>query len=439
MEFALNYKLLDNSSNLKAEGEAKATLDEEYLTVTGTFGDPMLLSYSDIVDVKDQDYKIDLFLTSTERLNLWGLGYHYEDFLFQLYSLRNELMLKYLLMEEKLYQSGFQARYSFNSIEQIAQNGFCEVRFYENAILILPQKSEPIRIPYCYITNISKGDYLLSITNEFGEKLEINQMGQNFDPVIRTLSDSMNKMNLRSQQSIKELIPEANPNVINKIAALMKDGRAAKRKEIENLSSDFWHRLNKKIDEVGLTAEFEFLNSLSLKNEVCVGMKRGLMGDLTGTYTWFLFPYLDVAKEKFGNTIALEAFNNQENKENSAKSQEDTEESLQIPKDKPASTGATYFFNVRNIDSKIVNQNSEIALDQFLSLINRSMIDINFRREPIYLTGNQLESSEYKNYRFAIAKIPSLRFLRSLFVGRVSHGSAEQWKTDVTNLLARNS
>ena len=67
------------------------------------------------------------------------------------------------------------------------------------------------------------------------------------------------------------------------------------------------------------------------------------------------------------------------------------------------------------------------------------MIEINFRREPIYLTENQLESTEYTQYRFAIAKIPSLKTLRDQFVGRVIHASQEQWKTDVTSLLAFNT
>ncbi len=122
-------------------------------------------------------------------------------------------------------------------------------------------------------------------------------------------------MILRTQQNIKELIPEATPITINKLAALMKDGRAAKRKEIEQQSSDFWRRLTKKIDEADLTIEYEFLNSLAAKDQVCVGIKRGLMGDLTGTYIWMLFPLLNPGTNRLSNTIALEAFNTIDNTE----------------------------------------------------------------------------------------------------------------------------
>ena len=176
MEVAVNYKLYDDESNIKTEGEAKATFDERYLTLTVMFGEPMLFAYTDIVGISDYDYKVDLFLTSKEKLNLWGLGYQYEDFLFQLYKLRNELMLKYLLIDESLLKGGFEAQFNLiNPNGQTNQTGKCEIRLYDTAMVVLPQKSDPIRLPYCYITNVNKQDYTLKITNEFLEKIEFTQ------------------------------------------------------------------------------------------------------------------------------------------------------------------------------------------------------------------------------------------------------------------------
>ncbi|MGD0449905.1 MAG: hypothetical protein ABSA79_02475 [Candidatus Bathyarchaeia archaeon] len=443
MEVAVNYKVYDDKSNIKNEGEARATFDDKYLTLTVSFGEPMLFAYTDIVGISDYDYKVDLLLSSKEKLNLWGLGYQYEDFLFQLFKLRNELMLKYLLMEESLLQAGFQAKYTkLDPNGQTSQTGNCEVRLYDNAILVLPQKNEPIRLPYCYITNVNKQDYKLTITNESLEKMDFTMLGQNFDPLAKALSDAINKMILRTQQNIKELIPEATPTVIYKLADLMKDGKAAKRKEIEQYSPDFWRRLTKKIDEAGITIEYEFLNSLAAKDQVCVGIKRGLMGDLTGTYIWMLFPLLNPGTNRLSNTIALEAFNTIDKTEEN-KDPETKEETNQTPDEeqKPAPTGATYFFREigREEYSQTKDEDLTQELDSFIKNINRSMIEINFRREPIYLTENQLDSMEYTQYRFAIAKIAALKTLREQFVGRVVHASQKQWQTDVTSLLAFNT
>ncbi|MGA2524874.1 MAG: hypothetical protein ABSF65_12085 [Candidatus Bathyarchaeia archaeon] len=47
MEVAVNYKLYDDQSNIKSEGEARATFDEQYLTLTVMFGADKKGRYSD--------------------------------------------------------------------------------------------------------------------------------------------------------------------------------------------------------------------------------------------------------------------------------------------------------------------------------------------------------------------------------------------------------
>ena len=452
MEVAVNYILYDDKTNIKNEGEARATIDDRYLTLTVMFGDPMLFAYTDIVGISDYDYKVDLLLTSKEKLNLWGLGYQYEDFLFQLYKLRNELLVKYLLIDEHLLKDGFEAQYKqIDPNGQTNQTENCEIRIYDTALVVLPQKSDPIRLPYCYITNVNKQDYKIKITNESLEKIEFAQLGQNFDSFAKSLSDALNKMILRTQEIIKELIPEATPLSISKLASIMKDGRAAKRKEIELQSQDFWRRLAKKIDEAGITKEFEFLNSFAARDQVCVGIKRGLMGDLTGTYIWMMFPLLNQGTSRLSNTIAIEAFNTQDKTGENSKqqiisentvSETDEETSQNIDEEqKPTTTAATYFFRIMGRKEYALTKDEDLVkeLQNLTKNMNRSMIDVNFRREPIFLSGEQLDSAKYAQYRFAIARMPSLQMLRSLFIGRVIHSSLEQWKNNVASLLAFNT
>jgi len=449
LDVTVNYELRDEKSNLKSDGEAKAMLDEEYLTLQVAFGEPILLSYADIVGITEGDYKIDLFLTSKEKLNLSGLGYQYEDFLFQLFKLRNELLLKYLLMEEALLEAGFEAYFTWlDSNANINQTENCEIRLYETALVVLPQKGEPIRIPYCYISQVSKADYKLTVANEFGEKFEFSRLGEKFDPFSKALSDALNRMMLRTQESIRELLPEAGSLTVRKLAAVMKDGRAAKRKDIESLFADFWRPLTQRIKESGIDAEYEFLISVAEKAKVCVGAKRGLMGNLTGSYTWLLFPLRTPESNRLSNAVALEALTTQIDKQENEphtktehfEAEEKTEQTIDGDQT-PATKGATYFFRImdRKEYSQAKDEDLERELDRFTKNIERAMIDVNFRREPIFLSENQLASPKYVQYQFAIAKMPSLKILRSLFIGRVIHLSTEQWKTDVTSLLAFNT
>jgi hypothetical protein len=450
MEVTVNYRLSGEQSNVKSEGKAKSVLDENYLTLVVEFGEPMLFAYTDIIGIYDHDYKIDLFLSSKQTLNLSGLGYQYEDFLFQLYKLRNELLLKYLLMEETLVQAAFEAHFNWlNSNGQLNQTGDCEVRLYETALVILPQKGEPIRVPYCYITQTNKANYKIVVTSEFGEKFEFSRLGEKFDPLAKGLSDAFNKMMLRSQEAVKELIPEADPVTVRKLAALMKDGRAAKKKDIEPLSPDFWRRLTKKVKEAGMSPEYDFLNSMALTDQVCVGVKRGLMGDLTGSYIWLLFPLRDVKTGKLSNALALEAFSaSQDN----AQDQEEGETEVASPEENTGEQGAnggetfasgkaTYFFRMKPRRDYVLAKEEEMnrELENFINNVNRCMIDTNFRREPIFLPEDRLDNPKYVQYRFAVAKMPSLRTLRNLFIGKVIHSSFDQWKNDVISLLEFNN
>jgi hypothetical protein len=78
-------------------------------------------------------------------------------------------------------------------------------------------------------------------------------------------------------------------------------------------------------------------------------------------------------------------------------------------------------------------------VDTLITRINRCMLAINFRREPIYLPNERLAEPQYQKYQYAIATIPELRELRNLFIGRVIHSSYDQWKQDVLDLLKLNT
>jgi hypothetical protein len=350
-------------------------------------------------------------------------------------------------MDESLIKGGFEA--DFTSIDQkgqVNQSGRCEIRLYETAIVILPQKSEPIRAPYCYLSQINEVDYKLILVNEFGEKLEFSMIGEKFDTLAKGLSDAHNKLMLRSQHTIKEIIPEADPTTVTKLTVLMKDGRTAKRKDIEALSPIFWKRLTKMTKEAGVSQEYAFLESKALKEQMHIGVKRGLMGDLTDSYVWMLVP-LQNDSGKLTNAVALEAFSTRANdapdietKPKDAEEEETPEESTN--ENEPSSSGkATYFFRIlaRSNYLKTTQENLTAELESFMKNIDRCMIDINFRREAIYLTEDKLENPRYVQYRYAVAKISSLVILRNQFIGRVVHSSFDQWKSDVNSLLDFNA
>ena len=417
MECALAYVLRSEKGETVSSSSAKALLNARYLSIVSEFDGSLLFAFNDILGISEEDYKVNIFLSTREKLTLSELGYKYEDFLKTLFRLRNELLLKYMLMEEKLRDLGGEAEFIWNDQEgKVMLKGLCELRLYETALVVLPQKGEPQRIPYSYIDTVQTSNYTIALSTELGEKYTFSQMGERFEPFRKKLSSAMTELSLRVQAFVSELLPQANPVHARKLAALIKEGRAVKKSDVEAVLPDFWVAMEKKVEAAGLGEEYDFLKSISKSDSVCIGIKRGLLGDLSGDYVWFLIPIYGIDKQ-VGNAVVMEAVAEEDQRK------------------------ATYFFRITSrreyADYRSI-EDLQQEVDRVLKNMNRCMVDINFRREPIYLTDEKLGDPRYEQYRFAVQRLPSLQNLRSLFIGRVIHSSPEQWKTDVMDLLRFN-
>jgi len=416
--YITSYSLSDETGQITAKGDAQVKLEEENISLLPKFGEPLFLSLRDILEIFEGDYKIHLTLTSKEKLTIFNLGYKYEDFLRVLSRLRNEILLKDMLMHETLRKSGVEAEFVYSDEGgNEKQRGKCEPRLYETALVVIPEKGELARIPYSNILEIRGEDFTLAITTDFGEKFVFSKMGKQFDPFTKTFSDLMNELSLKVQSSLKELLPKADPSVIRRAARFMKEGKVAKRSDIESISPELWVELEKKLEAAGIKEEYDFLKSLAQKEKMCIGLKRGLLGDLTGEYIWFLIPIYSTNQKEPGNAVAMESISGE------------------------GGGKATYFFRIVSRKDYPNFKNIEELhreVDNFIKRINRCMLAINFRREPIYLPDERLQEPKYQKYQFAITKIPELRDLRRLFIGRVIHSSREQWKEDVMDLLKFN-
>lgn len=418
MECPASYFLSDEAGQIMAKGDVQLKLEEENMSILTRFGEPLFFSLRDILEISEGDYKIYLTLSSNEKLTLFNLGYKYEDFLRVLSRLRNEILLKDMLMHETLRKSGVAAEFvCFDEMGNEKQKGKCEPRLYETAVVVIPEKGELVRIPYSDILEIKDVDFTLTITTEFEEKFVFSKMGKQFDSFTKTLSDLINELSLKVQSSLKELLPKADPSVIRRAARFMKEGKAARRNDLGSISPELWTELEKKLEVAGIKEEYDFLKSLAQKEKMCIGLKRGLLGDLTGEYIWFLIPIYSTNPKEPGNAVAMEAISGE------------------------GGGKATYFFRIVSRKDYFNFKNIEELhreVDNFIKRMNRCMLAINFRREPIYLPDERLKEPQYQKYQFAIQKIPALRELRQLFIGRVIHSSPEQWKQDVMDLLKFN-
>ncbi len=182
-----------------------------------------------------------------------------------------------------------------------------KLRLYETGFIVIPQKGEVFRVPYSDIANVSKETYTIKISTDFGEQFLFSKMGSEFDPFLKAFSDAYNALQTKIATSLAELYPGIDPVSLRRIASILKEGKAARRMDIELINPKVWNALEKKVTDLGLNESYIFLKDLARQERICIGFKQGLMGDLTGEYIWFLMPIYSITEKGYGNAVAMEA------------------------------------------------------------------------------------------------------------------------------------
>lgn len=421
IECSMSYALLDENGKQVAAGDCKGTINKEYVTIYPKFGSILPFHLRDINEIETENYRITLPIFSNEKLILFNLGHCFEDFLRVLTDLRNEVIIKDLLMNETARKSDVNMEFiCYDEKGNEKQKGEGKIRLYETGLVIIPQKGEVLRVPYSDIVNVSNENYSVKIGTELGEQYLFQKMGSEFDSFVKEFSDIYNELQTKAVSSLKALFPAIDSVSLRRVAAIMREGKTAKRADIETINPRLWQELEKRIATAGLNESYTFLKELGRQERIAIGFKRGLMGDLTGEYIWFLVPIYGGSEKGYGNAVAMEA--------TEATGEESTGK-------------ATYFFKIvgrKDYPNFKAIEELDEETDKLIRRINRCMLDINFRREPIYLPDERLEEADYIKYKIALQRIPSLQLLRTMYIGRVIHSSPEQWKSDVIELLRFN-
>jgi len=439
IECQMSYVLLDESSKQTAGGECTGTVSKEYLTIIPKFGTVLPFHLREIEAVEAADFKLTLPMFSSEKLILFNLGHCFEDFQRVLGDLRNEVIIKDLLMNETVIKPDVKADFTYTDERgNEKQSRPARVRLYETGMVIIPQTGEFLRVPYSDINDVSEGDYAVKVGTELGGIFLFQRMGSEYDSFVKQFSMIFDELQEKAISSLQVLYPPIDSVSLRKGAAVIREGKAAKRADIEAVNPKLWMELEKRITSAGLNGPYAFLRELGVPEKIAIGFKRGLMGDLTGEYIWFLIPIYGAPDKGYGNSIAMEAA---EIPGKPKEAEEEGEGTAGTVERNEETTGkATYFFRMvgRREYPAFNNRQLDGNVDELIKVINRCMLDINFRREPIFLPDDRFDEADYVKYRIAVRKIPSLKLLRYLFIGRVIHASPQQWKNDVLELLKFN-
>jgi len=413
------YKSLDKDGKIINEDDCKVALAEEGLFVIPNKGKEFYLYYSDIERLKGIDNQIEALVYDGFRYVFYYFGSYYEQFLHNLVSKRNYQMQKNLLMLDKDYQKEFEASFEFTDSERrTIKDGKAKIILYRNSLVVTPQEEDFFNINYCDIEKIDfePGKFSLNILLDLGEKLTLTMMGGRFEELKSDIERLIEEMYQRTAEMLKEYFPKGVSEwTILQLSRVLKQGKATKKSEIEEISPDLWGVLQriifKRPDEESSQepdeerkAAFDYLLSLAGPENTYIGIRESFTSseeELKPIF-WFLVAF---PKE---NAIASEVTNEEGH--------------------------ATYFFRIKE-DGKP----SPDDVKRKVKEINRSMQALNFRRDVIRASDDEIKSDKFSRYRVALRKLPYLNRIRQDFIGRAIHTSEESWRKEVQKILKSTS
>lgn len=328
--------------------------------------------------VRAQDYRV-YAETDGGVIVLSMMGHLYEDFAQRFIRAYNEVLFGELLMRETVH---FEAAGEY--LSPAGETARAVFRICETALVILPETHGLCRIPYCMIADIGVSPYRFAVTDRFGQVYVLAKMGLLTDAFLKAYDMRRQQLLQQTRALLNDIAPAG-----DQMAALLMEGMVVKMSEVRAVSSAFASALDAKLSASAIAQEYAYLKKVS--GDLAVGIKRGLVGELTGESIIVLAPVFDK------NMLIMESLGE--------------------------SAAATYVFRLTEGQQADAQQWSG-----FLLAFNYSMLSVNFRREPVYLSDEALQTGQYEQYRGALRRVAGLKRLRALFVGRVMHSGFDSWK-----------
>ena len=339
-----------------------------------------------LLSVKAAGYQVTIS-TDGGDIVLSMIGHLYEDFAHKLIRAFNEVIFKQLLMSEEAH---FQA--SGQYVAPSGETSPAVFRICETALVIMPETHMLVRVPYCMIARVKNEPYRFEVTDKLGRVFVLQKLGWQTDNFLREYDKRISELRAQTRGKLSEIAPADDA-----LADLLMEGMIVPVEDIRTLSPEFEDTLNSRLSSSEIAQEYTYLRTLS--GDMAVGIKRGLMGELTGETIHTLTPVFEK------NIVILESLGE--------------------------SAAATYVFRM-----SADGPPSRDGWLQWLLAFNDSMLAVNYRREPVYLSEEALKAEKYENYRGALHRNEGLRTLRALFIGRAAHSGFEAWKKTIESYMA---
>jgi hypothetical protein len=435
--------------------------DAQAFTLTPESGPPLAFDLGDLDAVTAADWEVRLPLYTGRTILLRQLGRGFDNLAHDLLEAFRQRTIQCLLLEDMQEIARFPGSFELSSTGSSPRSSQAEFRLCKSNLAVLPAASQAFQWRLADIDSVQfdSSNYLVVIKSG-PETLTVSRLAKRTEEFATKLRDAMSDISTASAQALHASFPFLNPDQLQSMAALLKEGRSAPVAELAAIHPKMPAALAANAVDKDLKPYYDQLLTRTANGMLYAGFKlvrpedgscgmsdgsdqtaagsrsdTGSQGadaatassddddnapdaDNKGPQTlyWFFFPIAAKAgSSEPTNVVAWEASSR--------------------------SGRATYFF--RLVDPAKAAQlqdasNAPTIVGSSVRRLNRVLAMLNFRRRPIYLSDDELDADpRFRRYAIAARRMPEVREMRASFLGRAFHSSLEAWRGQVAAILVK--
>ncbi len=458
--FSGTFQYLNSDGSAQQGGPCRVSFEAETLTLTPASGVPLALDLGDIDIFLPGEYELTLTLYTGKKILLNQFGKTFQNLCHDLLEAYRTRLLQCLLLEDLEEIARFAGSARMDSPTRTFSSP-AELRLYRSNLAVLPTQATGMQWRFADIDAVNFDPAAWTVTVESGdERLAISKLAKRTEEFCERLTTATAELAQKGAETVHGLFPFLDPDEFQQAAALLKEGRATSLAKLcalhpqaeQALAANaldaklkpYFDALLAHVPARNYYAGFKLLRQDEIqkeKEESPAGEAGGNDAETAGagaqgaTETpaesdagagieeeaqpvlhWFFLPLAAKSGAQFpGNLVAWEATSR--------------------------SGRATYFFRlVPPEQAKQLQDSTKSAalIETAIRQLNRAIVLLNFRREPIYLPDDSLMlQPRFRRYAIACRKLPELVRLRSSFLGRAIHTTSAAWQKQFESYLEK--
>ena len=371
-----------------ADGEVKLTINDSAVTMTALF-DTVDIPYAEINSLNLADYIVTIKADSANH-TFSKMGNWCQPFYDTLYDAYNSAVLRSLFITGAplLKATG---DYSYTEHGSVT-SGASSVYVYENSVVSLPPDLGARRVPLCFVNGMDKGDFELTLRLDTGESYTYSKLGYDSATFADQIEKQIRALREKTMTAVKEIDTALTAVQASRLAKLMPEGAAAPIGLLGDIAPSFVKALENKISETRAVESYKVFKELCGPLRIWAGFRKNEITDVEQDpyLLWLIAPSPD------GQFAAVEF---------------------------AEADAATFVYR------------TDGDFNAFAGQLNRALEAIDFRREVIRLSDDELRRPVNADYYMAAKRTAALQFVRANFKGRVIHSGVEAWTRKLTDLF----